>query len=437
MRLLRTARGHGPTPARRSGGRLVASIVGLVVTAVVASGCQFDGAYDLPLPGNKVSKDDGYLVTADFADALNVVPRTAVMVDDVPVGQVTEVRRSGWHARVTFLVRKDVKLPENSSVDVRQTSLLGEKYIALVAPPKGTGSAELLSAGDFIPLARTGRNPEVEEVLGALAMVLGGGGIGQLKTITTEMNKMLNGRQDQARDLLGNLDRLVAALNGQKSDIIAAMDSVNRLSTTLIKEKKTIGDAIDSMGPALKVLNEQHASLMAMLRQLDKLGDVGTRVLDASTDNIVASLRHLQPTLTKLSDAGDALPNGLSLLASFPFPKEAANIAKGDYANALFHLDINLNDIIKSPGDALPDPINVCMATPLAPVCKTLDDATKKLVCQLNPIKAVTSVLCPDGTIGLPKVPILPGLTTSGNDSNSSGGGAVGGLLGGLLGGGG
>ena len=167
----------------------------VVLACVLPTGCEFDGAYDLPLPGNKVNADDGYLVTADFADALNVVPRTAVMVDDVVVGQVTEVERVGWHARVKFLVRKDIKLPENVQVDVRQTSLLGEKYIALVEPEPATASAERLSAGDFIPLSRTGRNPEVEEVLGALSMLLSGGGIGQLKTISVELNNMLNGRR--------------------------------------------------------------------------------------------------------------------------------------------------------------------------------------------------------------------------------------------------
>ncbi|MCW2846369.1 MAG: virulence factor Mce family protein [Marmoricola sp.] len=417
--------------------RLVTSLVGVLVTAVLVSGCQFDGAYDLPLPGNKVSGDDGYIVTADFADALNVVPRTAVMVDDVVVGQVTEVRRSGWHARVKFLVRKDIKLPENVQVDVRQTSLLGEKYIALVQPEKGTASNERLSAGDFIPLSRTGRNPEVEEVLGALSMVLSGGGIGQLKTISVELNKMLNGRQDQARHLLGNLDRLVAGLNDQRSDIIAAMDSINRLSSTLVNEKQTIGDAIDAMGPALKVLNNQHSGLMKMLRQLDALGEVGTRVLNASTDNIVVSLRHLQPTLTQLADAGDALPKGLSLIASFPFPKEAGNIAKGDYANALFHIDFDLNKILKSPGDALPDPINLCVGalpSQIGTLCKGLDDATKALVCQLNPKLAEALCTGASGGAGLPKNPPIPSLTGAG--SNSSGGSGLGGL-GGLLGGGG
>ena len=173
---------------------------------------------------------------------------------------------------------------------------------------------------------------------------------------------MMNGRQDQARHLLGNLDRMIGGLDKQKNDIIAAMESIDRLSSTLVKEKDVIGEAIDSMGPALKVLNRQHKALITMLRQLDKLGVVGTRVLNASTDNIVASLRHLQPTLTKLGDAGDSLATGLSMLASFPFPKEAANIVRGDYANALFHMDIDLNKVIKSPGDVLPNLINLCSA---------------------------------------------------------------------------
>ncbi len=422
--------------------RLTAPLVLLLAASVLFSGCKFDGAYDLPLPGNKVDADDAYRVSADFADALNVVPRTAVMVDDVVVGQVTDVERVGWRARVRFVVRKDISLPENVQVDVRQTSLLGEKYIALVEPAKGSASSKRLSDGDFIPISRTGRNPEVEEVLGALSMLLSGGGIAQLKTISVEMNNMLNGRQDQARHLLGNLERMVAALDDQKSDIIAAMDSINRLTATLVKEKDTIGAAIDAMGPALKVLNRQHASLMRMLRQLDTLGVVGTRVIRASKDDVVASLKHLQPTLTKLSDAGNSLPRGLSLMASFPFPKEAATIARGDYANALFHVDLDLNKIIKSPGDNLPDVINLCanaLPEQIGDVCKGLDAATKQLICSQN--TALKDVLCtgPSGGVGLPKnlLGTAPSRQPSGSSGGTGGSGSGTGGLGGLLGGGG
>jgi phospholipid/cholesterol/gamma-HCH transport system substrate-binding protein len=423
------------TLVRRPG----AVMVLLLVTALVASGCKFDGAYDLPLPGNKVSSGDGYTVTADFADALNVVPRTAVYANDVVVGQVTDVSRVGWHARVKFLVRKDINLPENVEVDVRQTSLLGEKYIALVEPAAGTASSKRLSNGDFIPLSRTSRNPEVEEVLGALSMVLSGGGIGQLKTISHELNNMLNGRQDQARHVLTSLDTMIAGLDHQKGDIIAAMDSIDRLSATLVREKDVIGKAIDSMGPALKVLNNQHQALMTMLRQLDSLGVVGTRVIKASRENIVASLRHLQPTLTKLGDAGDALAPGLSMLASFPFPKEAANIVRGDYANALFHLDIDLGKIIKAPSTQLPNLINLCSTLPLAPACDALTPALKATICAVADT-GVVQLLCPPGSSASQQIkPTLPdlGLPKAGSGTSGSTGnkGGLGELLG--LGGGG
>ena len=412
------------------GRRGTAGLVVLLVTALVASGCKFDGAYDLPLPGNKVSKGDAITLTADFADALNVVPRTEVFANDVPVGQVSDVERVGWHARVTFLVRKDIDLPANTEIDVRQTSLLGEKYLALVEPAAGTASRERLKDGDKIPLSRTSRNPEVEEVLGALSMLLSGGGIGQLKTISVEMNNMLNGRQDQARHLLGNLDQLIGGLDKQKGDLIAAMESIDRLSATLVKEKDTIGQAIDAMGPALRVLNRQHQALVTMLRQLDKLGVVGTRVLNASRDDIVASLRHLRPTLGKLADAGDTLPSGLSMLASFPFPREAANIVKGDYANALFHVSFNLKDIVTSPGQNLPNLINLCSATPLAPACQALSDPLKATVCAVAPA-AVVAILCPPGSKASQQNPIpLPDLGTGSSSGSSGSGGGLGGLLG-------
>jgi hypothetical protein len=100
-------------------------------------------------------------------------------------------------------------------------------------------------------------------------------------------------------------------------------------------------------------------------------------------------------------------------------------------------MDIDLNNIIRSPGDALPDPINVCVGalpSQVGDLCKGLDRAAKSLVCQLNPALAAT--LCPDGTIGLPRDLPLPDLTGGSSTSGSGSGGRPGGLAG-LLGGGG
>jgi phospholipid/cholesterol/gamma-HCH transport system substrate-binding protein len=419
-------------------------IAGLLALVFVVSSCRFDGAYDLPLPGGKaVSRGDAIQITAEFTDALNVVPRTAVMVDDVPVGQVSRVDRDGWNAKITMLVRKDLDLPANTTADIRQTSLLGEKYVALLSP--ATGASGRLHEGDNIPLARTGRNPEVEEVLGALSFVLSGGGVQQLRTISVELNKMMEGRTEDLRGVLANVNSLVGALDNQKKSILSAMSAVDKLAVTLNRESKAVGEAIDAMGPALKVLNGQHDALMTMLRELDKLGQVGTRVIAASKDDLIATLRHIQPAIRELADAGDSLPRGVSLMASFPFPKEAADLAMGDYANALFAMDFDLSKLFGSGGvgdtSNLPSPVQLCMATPLAPVCQTLSDTLLTQLCSLMP----TNPLCPGtgpgphGNTNNPLQGLLNGLfggsssTAPKSGSSSSGSGSSGGLLGGLL----
>jgi len=431
----------------------------LLALAFLASSCRFQGAYDLPLPGGKaVSPGDAITVTADFTDALNVVPRTAVMVDDVPVGQVSRVDRVGWHARITMQVRKDLELPANTVAEIRQTSLLGEKYVALL-DPTGTPPTGRLADGANIPLSSTSRNPEVEEVLGALSFVLSGGGIGQLKTISTELNKMMDGRTEDMRDLLGRINTLVSTLDDQKGDIITAMEGIDKLTATLNKEHRTIGAAIDAIGPAVTVLNQQHQALVTMLRELDKLGQVGTRVIRGSRDNLVATLRHLEPTLRGLADAGMSLPRGLGIIASFPFPKEAADLAKGDYANALFYMKFDLNKLFGTGtfGDSsnIPNPVEICAVTPLAPICANLDDSVIKQVCNLVvQLGLQHNPLCP-GVVGAPDpatTPLLSGLNNllgglqnpgpgTGSQSGTSSGttdqsGGLLGLLGGLLGGG-
>jgi phospholipid/cholesterol/gamma-HCH transport system substrate-binding protein len=354
-------------------------LLALVLTSVLLlTSCKFDGAYDLPLPGSPVSEEDGIVVTAEFEDILNVVPRSPVMVDDVTVGEVIDVARVGWHAKVKMRVRKDVELPDNATAEIRQVSLLGEKYVALQAPADGASDGRL-GDGDNIALAATGRNPEVEEVLGALSFLLSGGGVAQLGTITQELNKVMSGREEDLRHLLGSLTDVVGTLDDQKADIIRAMESVSNLTATLNAEKKTVTGALDVAGPAIRVLADQHDELVAMLSALDRLGVVGTRVIGESKDDLLKSLGHLKPVLSQLRAAGDQLAPGVNLLLSFPFPKEASEIVRGDYANTSIRAEISLENLLP-PGANLPDlPLPDIPLPDLPPVGTVLSDVQKCL----------------------------------------------------------
>lgn len=325
---------------RRSGGAFAWAAVG----SLLLSGCEFNGWYDVPLPGGAADDGHAYHVTVEFRDVLDLVPQSAVKVDDVTVGAVEKVQLDGWHARVRLRVADSVKLPANAVAELRQTSLLGEKYVALAAPT-GTAPVGRLREGDRIPLSRSGRNPEVEEVLSALSALLNGGGVAQLKTITVELNKALDGRENRVRSLLKELNTFVGGLDEQKADIVRAIKAVDRLAGRLGKEKETIAQAVDTMPPALKILAGERRNLTKMLTALSKLGKTGTKVVEASHDDTIANLKNLRPILRQLNKAGSDLPNSLELLTTYPFPRNATEAVKGDYVNLHLTADLNLADL--------------------------------------------------------------------------------------------
>ncbi|MFG2254634.1 MCE family protein [Streptomyces mirabilis] len=324
--------------------RKVGAVAWAAAGSLLLSGCEFNGWYDVQLPGGAASDGHAYHVTVEFRDVLDLVPQSAVKVNNVTVGAVEKVELDGWHARVRLRVADSVKLPANAVAELRQTSMLGEKYVALSAPT-GTAPMGRLGDGDRIPLSRSGRNPEIEEVLSALSALLNGGGVAQLKTITVELNKALDGRENRVRSLLKELNTFIGGLDDQRKDIVHALEAVDRLAGRLGKEKKTIAQAVDTMPPALKVLADQRRDLTRMLTALSKLGTTGTKVVNASHDDTVANLKQLRPILQQLNKAGDDLPNSLELLTTYPFPRNAVDAVKGDYVNLDITADLDLSDL--------------------------------------------------------------------------------------------
>nr|WP_225447519.1 MCE family protein [Streptacidiphilus sp. PB12-B1b] len=314
----------------------------MVAGAVLGTGgCSgYTALQDLPLPGGAALGSHPYTVRADFTDVLSLVPQASVEVNDVPVGRVTRISLApdSWTAVVTMEVNGDVQLPGDAYASLEQSSLLGEKYVSLSAPPSGQAATGRLGDGDTIPLARTNRSPEVEEVFGALSLLLNGGGVQQLKTISTELNQALSGNEPEVRDLLGRLDTLVGDLDAHRQDITAALDGLNRLSSTLAARNQQINTVLSDLSPGLDVLSQQRQQLVTMLQSLDTLSGVATDTVNASKADLVADLKGLAPTLQRLADAGQALPDSLQVLVTYPFTDQVLNGVKGDYLNTYLEL---------------------------------------------------------------------------------------------------
>ncbi|MBB4904136.1 MCE family protein [Actinophytocola algeriensis] len=318
----------------------------------------FSGMYQLPLPGGADLGEHPYRVVAQFGDVLDLVPQAGVKVHDVAVGRVDriELAEDNRTAVVTMLVNGDVHLPANAAAELRQSSLLGEKFVELRAPdsPEGT-----LRDGAVIPIDHTNRNPEIEEVLGALSLLLNGGGISQLSTIVDEVNQALDGNEPELRATLANIDSVVTVLDSEKNNITKAIDALGRLSGRLAAQTDDIKVALDRLGPGLAVVNEQRDALVTMLGALENLSTVAVDTVERSRDDLVDDLKLLAPTLNKLAEAGSDLPNSLQFLVTYPFTDYFLNAVKGDYVNVDVKFDLDLSVLLENLENA---------STPIIPI---------------------------------------------------------------------
>jgi phospholipid/cholesterol/gamma-HCH transport system substrate-binding protein len=316
--------------------------------ALLGSGCGAlsGGLRGVDLPGGADLGEHPYRLTVEFTDVVDLVPQSLVKVDDVAVGTVSDIAVGpNWTALVTVLVNGDVPLPANAQARVRTTSLLGEKFVELLAPQDAEGR---IADGATIPLDRTGRAAEVEEVLGALSLLLNGGGIAQIRTIANELNQALTGNEPEIRALLDDLDTLIGALDDRKGEITRALDEINRLSATLSDRRGQIEKALDDLSPGLRELEAQRGQLVDMLQALDRLSGVATDVVNRSRDDVIADLKLLRPTLAKLVESGPDLVDSLPVLPTFPFTDGSVEAFAGDYANLYVKADLDLGHILEN-----------------------------------------------------------------------------------------
>ncbi|MGN6723546.1 MAG: MCE family protein [Marmoricola sp.] len=413
-------------------GALVASFVGL---AVVLTGC--GSVYDLPLPGGANVGSNPLKIHVMFHDVMDLVPQSTVKVNDVSVGKVTAIKLQGQVANVTVEIPNSTNLPANTFAMIRQTSLLGEKFVSLCTPGtqncvSGTPTGKLVN-GATIGIGSSRTNPQIEEVFKAFAALLSGGGVGQLKLISEELNQAIGGKESQVRSVLTKLHYFMGQLDQSKTQIVTAIDNLNRLAVSLKKQDPTIAATLDDIPAALASVNGQRADLVKMLTALNKLSGVGVKVIQASKTATIDSLTHLAPVLSMLAAAGDNLPKSFQIFLTYPFvdavvgqtPTAARNFEMGDYTNLSVNLDLDLAHLTIPglPGMTLPGLVQLCNTSPLTPVCKTLGGVVSTLCSGL----LKNTPACVSGASA-------PKTTTKTPSGSTSGGGktGTGGLLSGL-----
>ncbi|OBF11975.1 MCE family protein [Mycobacterium sp. ACS4331] len=325
--------------------RLTWSARSAVAVLVVAclTGCSFHGITSLPLPGTVGNGPGAHTYSVELKNVGNLEPNAPVLMNDVVVGNIRGIAIENRHAVVRISVRPDVVVPANAVAAVGQTSLLGSMHLE-INPPLGEAPSGMLAAGSTIGLDRSSTYPSTEQTLGALASVVNAGGLGKIGDIISEFNAVFTGRQTELRDLLGQLDTLVGALDTQRDNIIATITELDRFTATMSSHRELIDQALHDIPPMLDVLITQRPRFTAALEALRRFSDTARTVVTDVQGDLVENLRHLEPVFRALVDVGPDISTALAFLPVFPLGQGLIDQGiRGDYMNLFVTVDLTLS----------------------------------------------------------------------------------------------
>lgn len=319
--------------------RLTTAVTGAVAGSLLAASCSTT-LTDIPIPGTGVSGET-IEIKVDFEEALNLAEGASVKVNGVDSGKVQQVVVKDFQAQAEMLVREDAVLREGATARLRYTTPLGELFVDIANPATG----EPLTDGAVLTTKSSSTAPTVEDALSQASLLINGGGLGQLQTVTEELNAVVGGREDTVRSLLEGSATFLTEANATTEDIDLALRSLASVARTLRSRERVINRAVREIRPASQVLRQNTPGLTRLLQEIEKFSAVANDTVSATRTQLLNIVRQAQPVLAEFTrNRGDY---ALSLQQLVRLGDVVDNIVPGDY------LSISLALHLDNPG--LPD----------------------------------------------------------------------------------
>jgi phospholipid/cholesterol/gamma-HCH transport system substrate-binding protein len=224
-----------------------------------------------------------------------------VRLHGVLVGQVRSVSQDGHEAVIKLGLdpAEARRIPDNVSVEIRPTTLFGQKYVSLIDP--ATPSSRPLRDGAVIPASRVTTNTELQQVLATLFPLLRSIRPGDLNSTLYAIATALQGRGDQLGRTVDDLDSYLGAMNVQLPTLRQDLQSLADVSQTYALAAPDLVSLLKNATTTARTVVSEQDELKGLFTSMTSLSTVSTRVLDTNGEAIVREGQVAAP-LMKLLD---------------------------------------------------------------------------------------------------------------------------------------
>lgn len=295
-------------------------LIGIAMTtAVVLAAFNFDS---IPLLSS------GREVQAIFADAGGLKTGNSVEFAGVTVGKVRDIELRGTDVAVSMTIDDGLDLGDLPEAAIKTRSVLGGKGVVLI--PRGDG---VLPSGSTIPLDRTRTAYNLTTELGDVTDAVEGIDTGQLSDSLDAASGVLSETSPELRAALDGVERLSTTV-GSRDALLRELFADGSSVTGVLSERRSQINTLLVDGNAL--LAELDARREAIATLVDNISAVAQQVSGLVADN----REQLAPTLDRLNRVLDLLQkNQDALSAALPAGSQYVRtlgeaVASGPFFNA-------------------------------------------------------------------------------------------------------
>ena len=270
--------------------------------------------------------------TAIFSDATSVNRGDDVRVVGVKVGTVTDVEITDNRlAKVSFTIRKGVRLDPGAVIQIKFRNLVGQRYLAVEQPGRAGAGSDLEPASSTSSATSSG----------TAAAIKPGHTFGLEETRPAlDLTVLFNGfrpllRMLDADDVNKLSEQIIAVFQGEDATVEGLLQSTAGLTSTLAEKDQVIGELITSLSSVMTTVDDRSGQLDTLLvsmqelvtglskdrasigSSLDGMGELTTRVADMLHDtrpSLRKSIAHVGVLSANLDKHGDKVDSFLKKL---------------------------------------------------------------------------------------------------------------------------
>ncbi|QHG85546.1 MCE family protein (plasmid) [Rhodococcus rhodochrous] len=286
----------------------IGALCGTVVVLASVSGCSLRPE---DLPSVRGGVDDGYSIGIEFDSVANLPTGADVVMDSKRIGEVEYVEVGDRAVTVLATVEGSAHVPTDVQAIIRQDTLLGDTYVALVRDPN-TPAHSWLGDGDTVSLDRTTSPPQLEDTMAVLATFINGGTIYRVEDMMRKANTVMPPHGDirslasvvstDLRDLSSRTDEIDRMIDGLDGTSRAVQANETELSTVFDSSAVHYWNSVSEniyahIGSLLPSIGSVFEGGVWMAPMLDSLADTTDVSLSGAPNSIVEIVRFVEETL--------------------------------------------------------------------------------------------------------------------------------------------